>query len=510
MAVSLPRLDSRTASFTTIRSVKSGGTASLVAAPVRIGLALALCLVTGVGVSRAAPVTLEDVIRSAMANNFSLQEEDEKLKGAKGSLQEAEGAFDWSGFAETGIQTIYGPGSTNGLLDTQTVTTEAWRTIVGIQRTFRNGISVTPGFIEYSQVGVSPAQTFGQTKPRPVLGLTIPLLRGRGTEAADAAEIAAQEAVKGTSLEHTLTVQRVLHDTVGLFWKCLADARQQQVLIASDQDADKYEAWVRSMAEKGLIEPMVAQRQAVDKTSRQLTIAKLDTTVTRCQRDLAQMAVGLSPDAALVPKGDWPAFEKLGPAVADLKADSLTDLALSQRLDLAALTHFASSEHAKVRGAENGTLPKLDLYLDPSLAYLRYTRSLEGNLEEGHLAQAKAAESDADLKIVMLRSDIRNQVSDAVGDLQQTYATWVALNGSKRQLASIIGDLGKRASLGVGSRQELREAQEQLTPVEHDIVDAEMKFAQSLADLRFATGTIDVNNAAPASLAQMFLDLPNH
>ncbi len=294
------------------------------------------------GAAHAGNVTLDEIIRRAATSSLSLRQADEKVAGAEGRLQQAEGAFDWSGSAETGFQKLYGPSSSNGFLTTNTASVEAWRNVVGFHRLFRNGIDVQPGVIEYPNPGVTPGQTFGVTKPRPVLGLGIPLLRGRGEEAADAAEIAAREALQGTELNRAFTQQRIVHDAVSTFWRCLSGEQQQELLTTAVRDAKKNADLIRSLAGKGRIEPMAAEREAARQVSREQNAAHADLSVKHCERDLAQVSSDSSDDPLATPAGEWPEMPTLVTRAAALDTGALTDLAIANRLDLQALEHIAS------------------------------------------------------------------------------------------------------------------------------------------------------------------------
>ena len=147
------------------------------------------------------PMRLEDAIKGALGGGPATQREDEKVNRAAGRLQQAAGAFDWNASAETGWERLYVARSRDGVLTTDTEAVDTLHTQAGISRRFRNGIEVRPGISYFSETGgVSAGQTSGLTKTRPMLGLSVPLLRGFGDDTADAAELSAQETLAGSRL----------------------------------------------------------------------------------------------------------------------------------------------------------------------------------------------------------------------------------------------------------------------------------------------------------------------
>ncbi len=107
-----------------------------------------------------------------------------------------------------------------------------------------------------------------------------------------------------------------------------------------------------------------------------------------------------------------------------------------------------------------------------------------------------------------MHKDISNQVADAVASLQEAIANWQQLTESKRQLEKIEGEIKKRTKIGLSSREDYIAIRDEVVNVEHGLVGAEQQFAQGLADLRFVTGTIGIDDLSVKSAADIFRTLP--
>src|SRR5262249_9319330 len=125
-------------------------------------------------------VRLEDVVASALTRmNPMVQRDNERVNRAAGQLQQASGAFDWNATAQSGWEELFVPKERNGFLTKDVDEKQSWHTIVGLSRRLRDGITIQPGISFYS-TSATEGQTFGLTRPKPALNLTVPLFRGFG------------------------------------------------------------------------------------------------------------------------------------------------------------------------------------------------------------------------------------------------------------------------------------------------------------------------------------------
>jgi outer membrane protein TolC len=451
---------------------------------------------------------LDDVITSALTNSMALKREVARIHGAEGQVQEAAGAFDWKPMAQTGWERLYVPLGVNGLLTTQTDALNAWRTTTSVGRAFRNGIEMAPGvtFTENSG-GVSSGQSLGLTRTIPSLGLKIPLLQGLGEDVADADEKAAQTGLQATQLHHQFIMQQVVHDTVQVFWKCRSIIEQQKIAEQSAHNAADYAAWLRSMADSGQVEPVAGQKAETDQTSRQISLGRGADAIEACRRELLIVSGGTETTPP-TPVGDLPSPDKIGPSIAQLDQEGLTKLALNSRLDLQALERIVEEKSGRVHAAQDGLLPKVDLFVDPTKVYLNYSQPIGNDVAHGRIAQAEAAQSQAQLDVEELRTRIRQDVAGTVDALRRAWQSWKMLSDTRAKIEASIAVREKQVKAGVVGRDQLLGSQDVLTEIRHEQVEARLQVASALATLRLAVGMIEIDGRAPTAIAGDFFALP--
>ncbi len=455
---------------------------------------------------RAADVSLEQVVTGSLRSNSVLQHEDERVNRAAGQVREAQGAFDWTPSAEIGPETLYvARADAAGTLTNDLETVRAWHTTVGVSHLFRNGVSVAPGVSFYADTDVSAAQTQGVTRTIPALNLSIPLLRDFGeNNTAAANERAALAVLEGTKAGRAFIAQRNVHDAVQIFWRCLAARRHREIYEAGKGDADADVTMLRDQVQRGQAEPTVLDRALARQAVQQVNLTQLIGIENRCRRDLS-LYVGAGPDGSLpAADGDFPQLQ--GPDA--LNQAQLAQKALETRQDLEALAQYRAAEAERVKGAQNSTQPKVDLYVDTTRILLRLSQPLGNDIARGREAQAAAAEGDARLNFEQLQTAIRQDVAEQLRLVQEGSANWTALNQSVRLLEGVVADAARRVQAGVLTSQDYRNMQDELAAARNQVIDAQLEYASGLAGLRLAMGAIDTEAPSPAGVASGFRSLP--
>jgi outer membrane protein TolC len=231
--------------------------------------------------------------------------------------------------------------------------------------------------------------------------------------------------------------------------------------------------------------------------------------MTAGRRDLA-VAMGKPADSAPVAVGEFPPMDGMSDTIARMSEQGLTDVALANRHDLMALMRYDAAENERVRGARNGLQPKVDLYVDPSKVLLRYSRTLGRDVEQGQVSAAVAAQNEARLNLEQAQVQVRVDISGQLRALKDAMTDWMALTQSEGLLETVVSDAQRRADAGVISQQEYRAAQNELAQVRAQVIDAKLQYAQSLAGLRLATGTIAAGDGGSAvGAAATFRSLPD-
>jgi outer membrane protein TolC len=466
----------------------------------------------------APTINLTDSIRDVLrTDNDAIRLQDEKVKTAASHVQEAAGAFDWTAQAQGGWQALYVPRSVyspvvpgKGILTNDTDILNAYYYSASIGREFRNGIQIAPGITAYPNTsGASTAQTFGLTALRPSLGLRIPLLQGLGEEASDAAELAGKATLVGTRFDRDFAIAHTVHDMIQTYWRCLAADDVAKISVQSLRDGEEYSNSLKEQAQRGLVEPSVAQSYIAANATRQITLDQNQDAVLSCRRDLAVATRGEAVGTLPAPTGSLPALTGVEAAVADLNDSALDDIALNNRSDLKAAREYIAAALATRRGAEDAKSPVLTLQIDPTRAIVVYSQSLENNLGEGRAAEALSDQRQSEVALHQLETQVQVDITDCVRNLHSAIAQWKdGLKAEQETQAAVESD-EKRARFGVIDRKILLQTKDQLTQIETAVVNAELLFASNMAMLRLVTGTVHPEEETPATTLGLFTTLPN-
>jgi outer membrane protein TolC len=454
----------------------------------------------------AAAMTLDDVVRVTLGGGApAVQQEDAKVRSAEGEVRQAAGAFDWNFSAQSGWERLYFPESSGGFLTTQLETADTWHTTVGVSRLFRSGISIEPGISVYDAPAGTTGRTLGLTRTRPTINLSIPLLRGGENNSAATNEKAAQINLEGVKLERNFVAQRALVDAVQVYWRCLAAQRQLEIVAGAARQADSDAAMLRDSVAHGAAEPAAMDRAVATQAVQQVALGRAQNVDAQCRRDLG-VATGTADSTAA---GDLPTPEGRAAAIAQLNETVLLRQALRDRRDLQAMSNFLVAQNDRVLGARNNTEPKVDLFLDTTRAMVRLSVPIGGDTQKGLAEQAAAGQTEARINLQQLQGQIRRDTGDAVGNLRLSAAYFEALKHSQSLLEGVVADAARRLQAGTITREQYRQDQEELDRVRPQVIDAQLQFASTLADLHLVLGAIPVGPGVSAPVvAAMLRSLP--
>ena len=215
----------------------------------RVGQLLALMGLAGVSsvaqTSESQPtISLHDAVISSLRQSPALQVQAEAIEQKAGLLEQASGQFDWIGTGAAsvarvrtpvfGIPTI-GPLGTPVLLDPTPVDSSVTSEYsLGVEREFRNGISITPNLdVDVVDTRFPAAPTFGASEANFVIN--VPLLRGLGNDSTGAAEAAARGDVRVARLLYQDALAQQVFTVAASYWS----SRAADEALRIQQDVEK-------------------------------------------------------------------------------------------------------------------------------------------------------------------------------------------------------------------------------------------------------------------------------
>ncbi|MCC6987654.1 MAG: TolC family protein [Acidobacteria bacterium] len=412
-----------------------------------------------------------------------------------------------------------------------------------LSRAFRSGISMTP-FLQGTMEGTNfldkpRSSDFGGKGVEPIytvragLGLTIPLLRGRGANATGGAERAAKIEVDATrlALRHQSDVSAL--ETARAYWDLRAAQVIMEVTERSVKNQQRLVELTQAQAKAGTLPGIEVSRvQASEARSR----ARLDDATRSFHeaqlRLVDVMGLGASDDPATLPRAadDFPAtppttdlgtplVAALATAAAARRADLQAAIVSEQagraladtlqtftrsRLDLTTkvwwtalddLVNFvadpADPSGVKRQRQEEGFGGIFDRWVGPSVeTSLDYEKPLGNNSANGRLAQQRAELRRRELSAADLRRTVRLGVLRTARALAESVArVRSAEDAVKFADATLQGDFERFRSGDITLIDTIL-TEEQQSDAVLALVAARRDVARLLAELRFESGQL--------------------
>ncbi|HFE38771.1 MAG TPA: hypothetical protein ENK06_10210, partial [Gammaproteobacteria bacterium] len=235
-------------------------------------------------------ITLEDVVRSVLNSHLEIEKQRTYTERSDAAAQQTRSEFDWSLFAEGGYKRPRVPGSNdNGLLTAETKTNNVYNITVGMEKRFRNGITVAPG-VSYSQnTSKNSSDVLANSVSLGHLAVTIPLLKGRGTEATTANERVAQETYEATRLDSDRAIAILLVNAASQYWQTVAATRNLAAARRAGKEAAAITETLKTLSEQGELSVLEYQNSVASLNLRRLKIEKSAVTWNSTRRKLARI-----------------------------------------------------------------------------------------------------------------------------------------------------------------------------------------------------------------------------
>ncbi len=450
------------------------------------------------------PLSLNEALRLALANNLGLQLQKDDVEAAAGTRQAADGEFD---------VLLTGEGVTAGIKRTPLIPLEPeeehnaqWS--AGLQKKFLTGTEVSVNwqnsrFSSTPQVNfLNPAYTSTLT-----LGIRQPLLQGFGITRQTATIRAAEKNLAAAGLLVNMEAADLVARVKGAYWNLVFAWQDREVKKLSVTLAEKLMEETRARIEAGRL-------AEVDRYQPESEVARRQEGLISAER-----AIGLFEDELklLINSEDWhtsfhptdlPPTEPQTP-----DPDLIQERALQNRPDILAADLGREAAEIQEAAARDRTRPDLALIglvgqggteeafgdtLDDAIddpesewqAGLALSVPLQNSAAEGDLRQARAAHSKARNNLELLRLQVQQTVRTTVRDVQlaiqgmeATKKTSIA-TGKRLEAEQAKFAAGRATTLDVLTAQE---AYSQALSQEKLI---EVRYAQTLAELDRIQGLV--------------------
>lgn len=463
-------------------------------------------------------LTLDEVLRTTLSANADIRRATWEVERQAAGVRVAGGPFDPQLSAAVASaeerSPLFGAENVPGIQSSNTVTYG-----LGVDQPFRSGLVVSPSLSFSRQDAVG--QALGpRNQAVAAVGLTLPLLRGRGGGLAVAGERAAVMRHSASASELEFARSRALLAAAEAYWSYVAAHARLTVLRETEARSARTVEQTRTLVEAD-------QRPRVDLLPLEANLASRRAARISGERGLIAArqelgrAMGIAPAEVMrlpPPSTGFPT----GPGAAGIPADSgLVQRALQLRPDLQAARRQHDATRDLLGGYRNETRPRLDLsvtlgyqgleagdewsrYVSPFYSDLggmhtrlemTYGMPLRNRLAEGQARQGYAAEQQAALAYAELRRQVELDAASALETLQRSAEELVLFGEAARLHGLALESEQRRYQLGTSTIFDILTAEEGLTSATLSEIEARRSYAISLARLRHQTGMLLVGGA---------------
>lgn len=395
----------------------------------------------------------------------------------------------------------------------------------GLRIPLRNGWIFTP------RAGIQAIENNFVGKPQdPALGgkddpitataalgfeLFIPLGEGRGVGVADALEQAAAANVRATTEQFRRAQDTTAVRVAAAYWQ-LAAAEQR--LAIAEENAERgatllsFARQYRQADEIAALELTQARARARD-TDRELLRARQELVSARI--DLA-LAMGLEVESVEATPLTLDGIPLPGPEP-PATVGELQEIALANRVDLLADMERIEAARILTEAARQRLEPQIDLTLSggysgthasfshsdaidralfgnwqgPSVSMaLRWAAPLHNRGDRGRLAQAVSIQSRSELAATETRRAMSSRIVELYAAIRATAAALRELEASEYAYRDAVAGELERLRVGEGTLLDGIFLDEQLASARLAVLQARLRWALLLTDLRYETGTI--------------------
>lgn len=467
-------------------------------------------------------ITLTKAVETAIARHPQVQLEEANVSFARGVVEEAAGAFDWtvqSNILQTRIDTpvtdeLRQEYSLAGNIDSE-VSNQA-SIGLGVSKLLPNGILVSPAVTVQRSLD-NVLVPGGQNLSTSSVQVTIPLLRGRGNSVT-ATERAGQAEFEATleDLEENIAAVAVKVGTS--YWAVVEARKTHDITLQAEERGQRYVDSTRALidADQAPRNDLNEIRANLEQRSSARVAAEQALAVAQYQLALD---MGLDSDEVLATTVN--ASDEFSEEMAHVPADDLeflrsyTEYAFQHRGAYIAARRRHGRAAILERAARNQLLPRFDLILGtgfiglqngrtffnylssppagtgPNVTFgLNYTFPVGKTVARGQLAQSVALSKQTDIEAHDTARTISANVAMAVEQVRDAALRVRHARESAQLFQASLEGANEKYRVGLGSIVEILTIEDKLTSQLQDLVSAQEALAISVLQLRYATGSL--------------------
>ena len=402
---------------------------------------------------------------------------------------------------------------------------------------FRNGISFSTG-LDVSRDTDNLVNLLGLNTSRVGLGITLPLLRGRGRNVVTSRERAAALEVSASTLDLNQIISQLVASTASSYWNLVAARKALAIAEASEQRGQTYVDNVQALIDADKVPRSDIYEVKANLADRSAARLQAQQTVVAAQQQLAS-DMGLRPSEmsdALTAIDDFPDAASLGTIANDPEAiQEYATQSLNNRSDYLASRERIAEAQAQLTAARNDTRPQLDLnfrtgYLGlaegrtanqllsspfsgikgmDTTAGITYSFATQNQVALGEARQAEATLHQARLRSSEIVRSMNFALKVAIDGVLNAKERVVRASDSVKSFEAALSGEQEKYRLGSGSVVNILSVEDRLTNALANQLQAQLAFALALTQLRLASGTLAPGNEPVRSVdSNLFRTMP--
>lgn len=478
-------------------------------------------------------ITIMEAVQSTLLNHPQLREQEAQVEISRGLREQASSIFDSVTTGNLLQQRTNTPltaeqeqaNAASGLPGTSQVS-YLTNYAVTVNRLFRSGISITPGFT----LGRTTDNLFnadGINNSALSLLVNVPLLRGRGRRVVAAQEQAAYTEVDATQFDLNQLIAQLISNTATDYWNLVAARKNFTIAYDAETRGKAYVDNVQALVDADHAPRNDLNEATANYAQRTSTRLAAEQQVIAAQAQLA-LDMGRSPDRILSSTfelaDDLPDGEDQTPLSDTAVAlQYYLDEALERRSDYLAARRRVAEEGMLLTAARNQVLPQINLNfiggyagLDtgrqgssffnsvvnsipgPNVGFgVTYSFPGANQAARGAVRQADATARQLDLKATDLARSISAQVITAVAAVRSAILQVKKARQAVESFQAALGGERAKYSGGFGSIVDVLTVEDKLNTALITQLQAQLNYALALTQFRFATGTLLSSPSGP-------------
>jgi outer membrane protein TolC len=491
-------------------------------------------------------LSLLDAVESTLQEHPLIRSQQAQVQISRGFREQASSVFDsviTSGLSAnrsnlplTSLQQQQNTAS--GVIDTADQISNTAAYTVGMQRLFRNGISVTPQ-LQLGRTTDNLFSTGGINTSTLGFAVNIPLMQGRGKSVVAAQETAAKEEVDATLLDLNFLISQLMTNTASSYWNLVAAEKNLAIATDAEERGKVYLDQVSTLVNADHVPRNDLHEVQANLAQRSATRVAAEQQVFAAQQQLA-LDMGVSAERIVlstpVPSDDFPIAEEqklpsdIGPCM-----EYYSEEALQRRGDYLASQRRYAGTRVLLNAARNRMLPQVNLNLysgytgmqegrqvtdffsssftrvpgPNAAAGITYTFPSGNRAARGEVLRSEGAVTQAEVQRLQLARGINSSVVVSLEGVRNAILRAQRAREAVDSFRSALTGEREKYAGGIGSIVNILSVEDKLTAALSEQVQSELAYVTALAQFRLATGTLVQPNQAVQNVpADTFVALP--